>query len=120
MFKPIKTFPETRLRRLRTDDWSRGMVRQNNLTVNDLVYPIFVTEERNGTKIESMPGIERIPEKKILKEIEEIELMGIPAVAIFPVISKEKKTAFGEESFNTNGLVQRIICLLYTSPSPRD
>ena len=54
MFKAIKSFPETRLRRLRTDDWSRGMVRQNNLTVNDLVYPIFVTEEQDGTKIESI------------------------------------------------------------------
>ena len=109
MFKAIKSFPETRLRRLRTDDWSRRMVRQNNLSVNDLVYPIFVTEEQNGTKIESMPGIERIPEKRILKEIEEIELMGIPAVAIFPVISKEKKTTLGEESFNSNGLIQRIV-----------
>ena len=109
MFKAIKSFPETRLRRLRTDDWSRRMVRQNNLTVNDLVYPIFVTEEQNGTKIESMPGIERIPEKRILKEIEEIELMGIPAVAIFPVISKGKKTPLGDESFNSNGLIQRIV-----------
>ena len=109
MFKAIKSFPETRLRRLRTNDWSRRMVRQNNLTVNDLVYPIFVTEEQNGTKIESMPGIERIPEKRILEEIEEIEVMGIPAVAIFPVISKEKKTALGEESFNSNGLIQRIV-----------
>ena len=109
MFKAIKSFPETRLRRLRTDDWSRRMVRQNNLSVNDLVYPIFVTEEQNGTKIKSMPGIERIPEKRILKEIEEIELMGIPAVAIFPVISEEKKTALGEESFNSNGLIQRIV-----------
>ena len=109
MFKAIKSFPETRLRRLRTDDWSRRMVRQNNLSVNDLVYPIFVTEEQNGTEIKSMPGIERIPEKRILKEIEEIELMGIPAVAIFPVISKEKKTALGEESFNSNGLIQRIV-----------
>ena len=85
------------------------MVRQNNLTVNDLVYPIFVTEGQNGAKIESMPGIERIPEKRILEEIEEIEAMGIPAVAIFPVISKEKKTALGEESFNSNGLIQRIV-----------
>ena len=109
MFKAIKSFPETRLRRLRKDDWSRRMVRQNNLTVNDLVYPIFVTEEQNGTKIESMPGIERVPEKRILKEIEEVESMGIPAVAIFPVISKEKKTALGEESFNSNGLIQRIV-----------
>ena len=109
MFKAIKSFPETRLRRLRTDDWSRRMVQQNNLTVNDLVYPIFVTEEQNGTRIESMPGIERIPEKRILEEIEEIEVMGIPAVAIFPVISKEKKTALGEESFNSDGLIQRIV-----------
>ena len=109
MFKAIKSFPKTRLRRLRTNDWGRRMVRQNNLTVNDLVYPIFVTEEQNGTKIESMPGIERIPEKRILEEIEEIEVMGIPAVAIFPVISKEKKTALGEESFNSNGLIQRIV-----------
>ena len=109
MFKAIKSFPKTRLRRLRTNDWSRRMVRQNNLTVNDLVYPIFVTEGQNGTKIESMPGIERIPEKRILEEIEEIEAMGIPAVAIFPVISKEKKTALGEESFNSNGLIQRIV-----------
>ena len=109
MFKAIKSFPETRLRRLRTDDWSRRMVRQNNLSVDDLVYPIFVTEEQSRTKIESMPGIERIPEKRILEEIEEIEVMGIPAVAIFPVISKEKKTALGEESFNSNGLIQRVV-----------
>ena len=85
------------------------MVRQNNLTVNDLVYPIFVTEEQNGSKIDSMPGIERIPENRILREIEEIALIGIPAVAIFPVISEEKKTALGEESFNNNGLIQRIV-----------
>ena len=109
MFKAIKSFPETRPRRLRTDDWSRRMVRQNNLSVDDLVYPIFVTEEQNATKIKSMPGIERIPEKRILEEIEEIEVMGIPAVAIFPVISKEKKTALGEESFNSDGLIQRIV-----------
>ena len=85
------------------------MVRQNNLTVNDLVYPIFVTEGHNGSKIESMPGIERIPESRILREIEEIALIGIPAVAIFPVISEERKTALGEESFNSNGLIQRIV-----------
>tara|TARA_B100001989_G_C24502873_1_gene445931 strand:- start:117 stop:1046 length:930 start_codon:yes stop_codon:yes gene_type:complete len=85
------------------------MVRQNNLTVNDLVYPIFVTEEQNGSKIDSMPGIERIPENRILREIEEIALIGIPAVAIFPVISEEKKTALGEESFNNNGLIQRTV-----------
>ena len=85
------------------------MVRQNNLTVNDLVYPIFVTEGQNGSKIDSMPGIERIPENRILREIEEIALIGIPAVAIFPVISEERKTALGEESFNSNGLIQRIV-----------
>ena len=109
MFKAIKSFPETRLRRLRTNDWSRRMVRQNDLTVNDLVYPIFVTEEQNESKIDSMPGIERIPERKILREIEEVELMGIPAVAIFPVISEKKKTALGEESFNSSGLIQRVV-----------
>ena len=85
------------------------MVRQNKLTVNDLVYPIFVTEEKDGSRIESMPGIERVPERRILKEIEEIELLGIPAVAIFPVISQEKKTVLGEEAFNSNGLIQRIV-----------
>ena len=85
------------------------MVRENNLTVNDLVYPIFVSEGQNGSKIESMPGIERIPEKKILGEIEEIALIGIPAVAIFPVVSEEKKTLLGEESFNSNGLIQRTV-----------
>ena len=109
MFKAIKSFPETRLRRLRKDDWSRRMVRQNNLTVNDLVYPIFVTKEQNGSKIDSMPGIERIPENRILREIEEIALIGIPAVAIFPVVSEEKKTLLGEESFNSNGLIQRTV-----------
>ena len=109
MFKAIKSFPETRLRRLRTDDWSRRMVRENNLTVNDLVYPIFVTEGQNGSKISSMRGIERIPENRILREIEEIALIGIPAVAIFPVVSEEKKTLLGEESFNSNGLIQRTV-----------
>ena len=85
------------------------MVQENDLTVNDLVYPIFVTEEKNQSKIRSMPGVERIPEKKILKEIEEIEGLGIPAVAIFPSIREEKKTPLGEESFNSNGLIQRIV-----------
>jgi len=85
------------------------MVRQNSLTVNDLVYPIFVTEDQNETKIDSMPGIERIPEKRMLKEIDEIERLGIPAVAIFPVISEEKKTALGEEAFNSNGLIPRMV-----------
>ena len=109
MFKGVKSFPETRLRRLRSDDWSRRMVRQTVLTVDDLIYPIFVTEEQVGSKIESMPGIERIPETRVLTEIEEVAQIGIPAVAIFPVISKEKKTALGEESFNSNGLIQRIV-----------
>ena len=85
------------------------MVRENNLTVNDLVYPIFVTEGQNGSKISSMRGIERIPENRILREIEEIALIGIPAVAIFPVVSEEKKTLLGEESFNSNGLIQRTV-----------
>ena len=108
MLKAIKSFPETRLRRLRTDDWSRRLVRQNNLTVNDLVYPIFVTEEQNGSKIDSMPGIERIPENRILREIEEIANRN-SCCSNFSSDLEEKKTALGEESFNSNGLIQRIV-----------
>ncbi|MBA58672.1 MAG: porphobilinogen synthase [Gammaproteobacteria bacterium] len=110
MSKGTRKFPTTRLRRLRSNNWSRRLVREASLVSADLIYPLFVTEKaEHEKKIASMPGIERIAIDQLVEEAKEIEDLGIPAIAIFPVISSTKKTPYGEESFNTSGLMQRAI-----------
>ena len=99
-----------RPRRLRKQEFNRSLVRENTLTANDLIYPLFVIEGENiKEKIESMPGIERLSIDQLLIEVKEIVDLKIQAIALFPVISSEKKTEDAEESYNSDGLVQRAV-----------
>ncbi|AEG09799.1 porphobilinogen synthase [Shewanella baltica] len=103
-------FPQRRMRRMRKHDFSRRLMAENQLTVNDLIYPMFVLEGTNRSeKIASMPGIERYSIDLLLKEAEELVELGIPLIALFPVTPAEKKTLMAEESYNADALVQRAV-----------
>lgn len=103
-------FPQRRMRRMRKHDFSRRLMAENQLTVNDLIYPMFVLEGINRSeKIASMPGIERYSIDLLLKEAEELVELGIPLIALFPVTPAEKKTLMAEEAYNANALVQRAV-----------
>ena len=103
-------FPYTRLRRNRADDFSRRMVRESILTPNDLIYPMFVLDgERRAEPVPSMPGIERKSIDGVLKELDEAVALGIPAVALFPVVGMEKKSLDAAECANPDGLVQNTV-----------
>lgn len=107
---PNPSFPNTRLRRNRQSPWLRRMVAENQVTVNDLIWPVFVLE---GEKIEqpvaSMPGVCRWSIDLLLPEVKKAADMGIPAIALFPVIDAAKKTADGREAYADNNLVSRTI-----------
>lgn len=104
------TFPYTRMRRMRKNDFSRRLMRENRLTADDLIYPMFVIEGENVREtVASMPGIERVSIDLLLKEAQELVDLGIPMVALFPVVSAEKKSLMAEESYNPNGLAQRAV-----------
>ena len=99
-----------RPRRLRKQEFNRSLVRENTLSTNDLIYPLFIIEGENiKEKIDSMPGIERLSIDQLLIEAKEIVDLKIQAIALFPVISSEKKTEDAEESYNSDGLVQRAV-----------
>jgi len=99
-----------RPRRMRKDSSTRSLMRENILTVDDLIYPMFIIEGKNTREgINSMPGIERLSIDQLLSEVSEIEALGISAIALFPVISDEKKSLEAEESYNSDGLVQRAV-----------
>lgn len=103
-------WPATRMRRMRRDDFSRRLMRENTLTVNDLIYPVFVIEGNARTeRIASMPGIERMSIDLLVKEAEVLAKLGIPAMALFPVTPPEAKTLDGREAWNPEGLAQRAV-----------
>jgi len=103
-------FPQRRMRRMRKHDFSRRLMAENQLSVNDLIYPMFVLEGNNRTEeIASMPGIERYSIDLLLKEAEEIVKLGIPLIALFPVTPAEKKTLMAEEAYNADALAQRAV-----------
>lgn len=103
-------FPATRMRRMRKNDFSRRLMRENKLTVDDLIYPVFVLEGTNKReKIDSMPDVERLSMDLLVEEARELYILGIPAIAIFPVVSAEKKSEDAVEAYNPNGLVQRTV-----------
>jgi porphobilinogen synthase len=104
------SFPMIRMRRMRRDDFSRRLMRENRLTADDLIYPMFVTEgERTEATISSMPGVFRLSIDLLVERAAEAHRLGIPAVAIFPVIEAAKKDEFAAESHNADGLVQRAV-----------
>lgn len=105
-----RMFPETRMRRLRRDDFSRRLMRETQLTTDDLIYPMFVLEgHQEREAITSMPGIERLSVDLLVDEARHLYALGIPAIALFPVTPDEAKSELAEEAFNPNGLVQRAV-----------
>jgi porphobilinogen synthase len=106
----LDLFPYTRMRRMRRDDFSRRLMSENQLSVSDLIFPVFVLDGNNRREaIESMPGIERLSIDLLIKEAKELEQLGVPAIAIFPVTPSDKKSLFAEEAFNPEGLAQRTV-----------
>ena len=103
-------FPHTRLRRLRRDDFTRRLVRENALSVNDLIYPVFVLDgETKREAVASMPGVERLSLDLLLPVAEQCVKLGIPVMALFPVIDPSLKTPDGREATNAKGLVPRVV-----------
>lgn len=106
-------FPATRLRRMREHDFSRRLMAEHQLTVNDLIYPMFIIEGDNERQaIASMPGIERVTLDLLLAEARELADLGIPAIALFPVTPQDKKSLDAAEAWNPAGLAQRAVRLL--------
>ncbi|QEY57815.1 porphobilinogen synthase [Pseudomonas sp. C27(2019)] len=105
-----RIFPATRLRRNRRDDFSRRLVRENQLSVDDLIYPVFVLDGNNRREtVPSMPGVERLSIDLLLKDAEEWVALGIPALALFPVTPLENKSLDAAEAWNPEGIAQRAI-----------
>lgn len=103
-------FPLTRMRRMRRDDFSRRLMREHQLTVDDLIYPVFVLEGSNRREaVASMPGVERKSIDLLVKEAEQVAKLGVPLMALFPVTPQEAKSDKAEEAYNPNGLAQRAI-----------
>ena len=106
-------FPLSRPRRLRRDDFTRRLVREHALTVNDLIYPVFVLEgEKRRESVASMPGVDRVSLDLLLHVAEECVQLGIPVMALFPVISSNLKTPDGKEATNPIGLIPHVVSTL--------
>ncbi|MEJ2792424.1 porphobilinogen synthase [Iodobacter sp. LRB] len=105
-----RSFPTTRLRRMRHDDFSRRMMRENHLTADNLILPVFVLDGENRTQaIASMPGVNRQSLDQLFYTAEQAVKLGVPALAIFPVIEQDLKTLDAAEAWNPNGLVPRVV-----------
>jgi porphobilinogen synthase len=101
------------MRRMRRDDFSRRLMRENRLTTDDLIYPVFVIDGKNRTAaVPSMPGVKRYTVDKLLPHAEQCLGLGVPAMAIFPAIERNLKTADGREASNPKGLVPRTVAAL--------
>ena len=106
-------FPQKRMRRVRKDDFSRRMVRENRLSPDDFIYPVFVIEGHNRTEVvPSMPGVERMTLDRLLPVAEKCLKLGVPAMALFPVIDPALKTLNGKEAMNADGLIPRVVAAL--------
>lgn len=106
----VGSYPGTRLRRMRRDVFSRRLMREHTLTVDDLIYPVFVLPEQHRREaVASMPEVERLGIDPLLHELETVVSLGIPAVTLFPVIPQDQKSLQAEEAFNPDGLVPRTI-----------
>ncbi len=98
------------MRRMRRNEFSRRLMRENILTANDFIYPMFILEGKNQKQaVPSMPGVERVSIDLLLKEAEQCLQLGIPSIALFPVVPQEKKSDNAEEAFNPDGLAQRAV-----------
>jgi porphobilinogen synthase len=106
-------FPVRRMRRMRRDDFSRRLMREHTLTADDLIYPVFVLEGKSRSEtVLSMPGVDRVSLDRLLPVAEKVLKLGIPALALFPVIDSGKKTPGAEEAWNPAGLVPTVVARL--------
>ena len=104
------SFPSVRMRRMRRDEFSRRMMRENVLTTDDLIYPVFVIEGRRRTQaVPSMPGASRFSLDKLFAVAERCLKLGVPAIALFPAIEPSLKTPDGREAMNPEGLIPRVV-----------
>jgi len=105
-----RAYPVSRLRRNRVSDFSRRMVRENVLTPDNLIYPVFVLEgEGQREPVASMPGIERLSIDLLVEQAAELVELGIPAIALFPVVAAEQKNLSGSGAWDSDGLAQRAV-----------
>jgi len=103
-------YPNSRMRRMRRDNFSRRLMREAHLSVDDLIYPMFVLEgNKQRESIPSMPGVERVSIDNLLKEADELVALGVPAIALFPVTPADAKSLDAHEAFNPEGLAQRAV-----------
>ena len=111
--KILGQFPQKRMRRVRKDDFSRRMVREHRLSADDFIYPVFVIEGHHRTEVvPSMPGVERMTLDRLLPIAEKCLKLGVPAMALFPVIDPALKTLDGKEAMNADGLIPRVVAAL--------
>ena len=109
-------FSRVRMRRMRRDDFSRRLMRESRLSVDDLIYPMFVLEgQQQREAVPSMPGVERVSIDELLIEAEQLQALGVPAVALFPVTPAEVKSEDAREAYNPVGLAQRAVRALKQS-----
>ena len=105
-----RQFPNSRMRRMRYNEFSRRLMRENRLTSDDLIYPMFVIEGQNQRQtIASMPGIERLSIDLLVLEAKQLVTLGIPAIALFPVTPDSVKSLMAEQAYHPDGLVQRAV-----------
>ena len=103
-------YPQTRMRRLRANDFARRLVRESSLSPDDFIYPVFVLEgEQQREAVPSMPGVERLSVDLLTDLAREAHGLGIPALALFPVVGGDRKSLTADEAFNPDGLVQRAV-----------
>ena len=103
-------FPAHRPRRMRRDDWSRRLMQENSVSANDLIYPVFLLEGSNQSQaVASMPGVNRVSLDLLFSVAQECVTLGIPVMALFPVIDSALKTPDGKEAFNPNGLIPTAV-----------
>jgi porphobilinogen synthase len=102
-------YPRVRLRRNRTDEWTRRLVAESRLTVEDLVWPVFVHDDDGREDVPSMPGVQRLSISALVDEVGAAAALGVPAVALFPVVPAARKSETGDEAWNPDNLCNRAI-----------
>ena len=106
----LLNFPGHRPRRMRRDDWSRRLMQENTISANDLIYPVFLLEGQGKSEaVASMPGVSRLTLDLLIPVAQECVDLGIPVLALFPVIDASLKTPDGKEAFNPNGLIPSAV-----------
>ena len=107
---PLLNFPEHRPRRMRRDDWSRRLMQENSVSANDLIYPVFLLEGQGKSEaVASMPGVNRVSLDLLFPVAQECVDLGVPVLALFPVIDAALKTPDGKEAFNPTGLIPAAV-----------